>query len=164
MAHTVNFKGQQSGAAFVSYNIGKSVGATGINIPVDVKLVQALLRLIYHEIGALVPPPAFADRGPIAVDGLVGPMTRAYILDFKNFMRTHGQPTIADGKIDPFIVPQSGVLTPHSHQKYVMVQLNDSASVQSEKAGKGELFTGLPQRQDIPVDLRTALRTVVVEL
>ncbi len=165
MAHTVRFASTKTpGLALIAYNIARSVGATGINIPVDVKLVQALLRMFFSELEVSPPPALFARDGPLVIDGKLGPITQAHIREFKDFMRRGGKPTIADGKIDPFVTPRLADLTPRSRQVFVLVQLNASCDFHANRQGKDALFADLPRRLDMPEDLRTALRTEVLEL
>lgn len=161
MAHTVKFNSKKTNTALVSYNIGRSVGSTGINLPVDVKLIQALLRMFYSEIG-VTRPAVLANDEALIIDGIYGPITHRHLRAFKDGMRTNNIPTIADGKVDPFITPSSR--TPHSKHSFVLNTMNNSCDLGAAKHGKPELFSDLPKRQDIPEDLRSALQTVAFEL
>jgi peptidoglycan hydrolase-like protein with peptidoglycan-binding domain len=111
MAYRVGRVGKE-GPVVDYYNLDASVGATGWNkTKADVMLVQILFRIVYHDYGpgskisSHRPPPALPPNSkPIVVDGKFGPITHAYIADFKEEMRRKGFSTPADGRIDPFII------------------------------------------------------------
>lgn len=159
MAYQVEFV--QVGVPSVeSWNIDKPVGATsGYNRPDDVMLVQALLRLCFYELDGAKTPPLSPPEGHsgLAVDGKCGPATQKHIRQFKDWMRTAGQATVADGKIDPvpsfstdFAKTRHGVI-------YTMDLLDSCARHWSVKAGHPELYRFKSRTNDIPLALRSAL-------
>lgn len=161
MAHTVNFLGDVSKKQFTSYNIGGSVGSPGTNIPVDVKLIQALLRMVFSELEGSRPA-VLANDEPLVLDGIYGPITHRHLRAFKDEMRRANFPTVADGKIDPFPSPKAGTIT-RLKQKFVLNKLNDLCDTRAGEQGKSDLYQKLGSRDDIPEDLRSALKTVVFE-
>jgi len=68
--------------------IGASVGKSGVNRSIDVKLIQSVLNFI--------PAPSGGPTVPLVIDGLVGPKTIGAITRFQNTQ--FGQ---ADGRVDP---------------------------------------------------------------
>jgi len=70
-------------------SILSSVGSRGVNALADVKRVQ---RLLNHQQGTAY------RRGPIAVDGLVGPETIGAITDYQRSVVKLSSP---DGRVDP---------------------------------------------------------------
>jgi hypothetical protein len=147
------------------YNVDQSVGATGVNRPLDVKLVQTLFRIMYYDFPGAGPTPPPGYTG-IDVDGKFGPKTLRHIAYFKNTMRRHNTPTPADGKIDPITGDPRTSFTPHGY-RYVLEALNSTMFLICQNNGKrahGELH--LPRPIDDPVDsaLWNALQTVRYEL
>ena len=161
MAHTVNFTGDVSKRQFTSYNIEKSVGSPGTNIPVDVKLIQALLRLFFSDL-EVSRPAVLLNDAPLVIDGIYGPITHRHLRAFKDEMRRSNFPTVADGKIDPFPSPKAGTNT-RLKQHFVLNKLNDVCDARAAAQGKSDLYQKLGSREDIPADLRNALKTVVFE-
>jgi len=113
----------QSGVPIQSYNVDWVVGAGGVNPAVDVKLVQALLRMAFYQLPPhpTLKPPAGADI--ITVDGIAGPMTRKHIMAFQQAQKAHGLPTLVDGRMDPF--RNQGELSHLAKVYYSLEKLND---------------------------------------
>lgn len=149
------------GSLRVAYNVDYSVGLGGRNMPVDAKLVQALLRLCYYDLadqdGALAPPPGVTE--PIAVDGIIGPITRRHIMHFQQQHVQMGIPTLIDGKFDPFKAQNQ--LSGISHVAYTFESLNRVCSNVCMDAGI-DWFRHLEERSYVAehVDLYFAIMGV----
>jgi len=130
------FRTQQftkAGSPCPSYNVDWSVGAGGINSALDVKLVQALLRMAYYELPkrpGVVPPPG---ASLIAVDGIAGAQTRKHIMAFQQGLKADGAPILVDGKMDPF--RKQGELSHLAKVMYSLEKLNDYCFVVSREEG-----------------------------
>lgn len=141
------------------YNVDFSVGARGHNRREDVLLVQALLRIFYYEVGFENCPPPSGENG-IAVDGFHGSSTQRHINHVQQQFIAVGNDTGNDGLIDPFRTPYEGSLITKHH--YTLVLLNDACAHGCIETGSNN-FVDLPQRDDIPIQLRNALMTVKTE-
>lgn len=78
------------------YNVFSSVGIGCKNMTEDVKVVQFFLNRVYttRDFKDLKP------KGEMKVDGMVGPITRNWILKFQIDMRNRGKNVMTDGVID----------------------------------------------------------------
>lgn len=105
MAFPTQFNAPERRPAIL-FNTDRAVGFRGSNLKVDVKLVQALLRLFYYDledIGSSFSHPA-QDPEPPKIDGIAGPVTRRLIAAFQQQQSrvTNGQQTALDGSFDAF--------------------------------------------------------------
>lgn len=105
MAFPTMFDKDERGPAIL-FNTDRAVGFKGSNQKVDVKLVQALLRLFYYDledIGSAFSHPQ-QDPEPPKVDGIVGPVTHRLIAAFQRQQTqiTGGVHTALDGTFDAF--------------------------------------------------------------
>ena len=105
MAFPTQFN-QEGRRAAVLFNTDRAVGLSGSNLRVDVKLVQALLRLFYYEMDGAnggFPHPR-VDPDPPKIDGVTGPVTRRLIAHFQKQQsdKAGGQGSARDGSFDPF--------------------------------------------------------------
>jgi hypothetical protein len=79
----------------VFYNVVHAVGKNAPNQRDDVKLVQHLLALLYAK-APWTPP-----EGTMTVDGICGPITLRWILQFQQDVRSNlGAPILVDGRAD----------------------------------------------------------------
>ncbi|WP_198088995.1 peptidoglycan-binding domain-containing protein [Variovorax sp. E3] len=158
MAFSTSFIGT-SGNPRLAYNIDWSVGLIGSNTREDVMLVQALLRIFYYELmgfnDGFDPPPG--ETEVIAVDGAKGPITQRHIVHFQQQAIARGSNLRADGIFDPFrAVGASSTL---SKTRYALDLLNNGCANLCDRQGIDN-YTNLPNRQDVPQLLRSALKRV----
>lgn len=139
---------------YTAYNIDWAVGSIGSNIREDVMLVQALLRIFYYESSVAQPPPE--STGPITVDGRCGPITRAHIVHFQRLAAEKGYPVHQDGAFDPYRA--GGQVSTLTKSRYSMELLNNGC-YSADKRNSTRFHKDLPIRDDIPVTLRSALKT-----
>jgi hypothetical protein len=97
--------GKKSGKTFREYSLDFSVGQGGWNVDEDVRLVQTLLHIAFHEptsdeFRAAFPP--LADVDDIPVTGTCGPITKRYISHFKKLVQEQGKALHPDAVMDPF--------------------------------------------------------------
>ena len=89
----------------------------------DVLLVQLFLRVHMEEGGSEAPyrPPG---RQPLAIDGVCGDNTLAYIRYFQEEAqrRFPGLAPVPDGRVDP--MRGGSPFSPITHKKYMIVALN----------------------------------------
>src|SRR6185369_2802559 len=78
------------------YDVTASVGYGSFNLTDDVKTVQFFLKRIYSNKDLKRRKP----WGEMAVDGKVGPITRAWITQFQIFCNSEGGNTMVDGIVD----------------------------------------------------------------
>lgn len=157
MAFTTTARSQSEGLVSV-YNIDWPVGRIGNNIRDDVMLVQALLRIFYYEMlgfnDGFQPPPG--ETEVIEVDGYIGPVTRRHIVHFQTQCRERGWVVALDGIFDPY--RQQGQQSTVSKTYYTLEALDTLASNCCKLEGANH-YTNLPNRDDMPLLLRSALRT-----
>jgi hypothetical protein len=160
MAFTTTFTSTKNpGETSNAYNVDFSVGAGARgNLPEDIMLVQALLRIVHFETEGLAPPPQ--DRS-IAVDGMLGPATLRFILNFQRQMQGGGFSVRLDGIFDPF--RHQGEMSHLSQTQYALEVLNHTAFSLCRKNGMSG-YEELPRRDDIPEELRAALNQPQREL
>ncbi|MDN3920030.1 peptidoglycan-binding protein [Roseateles violae] len=151
MAFVTTFRSPK-GNVSRAYNIDFSVGAAADNQPVDVMLVQALMRILYYEIGDPFSPPP-GDSG-IEVDGLFGPVTMRHIADLQRKIKAGGFAVRLDGVLDPFRA--QGQLSTLAKVRYVLEILNDTCFDHCRRRNM-PAYKELPSRTDIPTELRGAL-------
>ncbi|QGW80602.1 peptidoglycan-binding protein [Variovorax paradoxus] len=148
-----------SGRLLTAYNIDWSVGHIGSNTREDVMLVQALFKIFYYELMGFNhdfdPPPDQTEV--IVVDGYKGPITQKHITHFQGQMIARGQKVLADGIFDPFRAP--GASSTVSKSRYALDLLNNGCGNFCEEQGIDN-YSNLPNRQDMPQLLRSALKRV----
>lgn len=148
-----------SGKPLTAYNTDWSVGQIGANTREDVMLVQALLKIFYYELLGFNhdfdPPPGQTDA--IAVDGLKGPITQKHITHFQQQAIARGRKLLPDGIFDPFRAP--GASSTLSKSRYALDLLNNGCANCCEEQGIDN-YSNLPQREDMPLLLRSALKRV----
>lgn len=153
MAFVTTFR-NKDGSFSKAYNVDFSVGAAAANHPIDVMLVQALLRIVCYELQGtdkLTPPPGEVG---IAVDGQFGPRTLKHILRQQQQMKAAGIATLVDGVHDPFRAQQQKSTI--AKVRYGLEVLNDTCFVLCRRQGL-ESYDSLPRRSDVPEALRVAL-------
>jgi hypothetical protein len=114
----------------VFYTIDEAVGSSCLNKRDDVMLVQLFLASLAPKVDPDTKESFRApDQGDLAVDGVCGPRTRAYISHFQGVMnRAAGFVkfgTWQDGRVDP-VPPGQGAYGPRHGQTYTMIHLNTS--------------------------------------
>jgi len=158
MAFSTPFIGS-SGNPRTAYNIDWSVGLIGSNTREDVMLVQALFRIFYYELlgfnGGFDPPPG--ENAVIVVDGQKGPITQRHIVHFQEQAIARGQNLKADGIFDPYRAV--GASSTISKTRYALDLLNNGCANLCDAQGI-ENYSNLPNRQDMPLLLRSALKRV----
>lgn len=149
----------RSGALLTAYNIDWSAGRIGSNTREDVMLVQALFKILYYELMGfnhdLDAPPGQTEV--IAVDGYYGPVTQKHITHFQTQMIARGHKVLPDGILDPFREP--GASSTISKSRYALDLLNNGCANMCKEQGIDN-YTNLPNREDMPVPLRNALKRV----
>lgn len=83
----------------VFYNVDNAVGPGLANSKGDVQLVQFFLREIYSHSSVASEKP----QGNMVVDGLFGPITAHWIVEFQKLVRKKGGDVHIDGRVDPAI-------------------------------------------------------------
>ena len=137
--------GNQSGKTFREYNIDFSVGEGGFNHDDDVRLVQTLLHIVFHEPTseqqrAALPPLADADDMPVT--GTCGPITKRYIAHFKKLLREDGQAMHPDTVMDPFRNNDAESIGTISKTRYAFgFLLNTAIQCQIKKGGSNWVDT-----------------------
>jgi hypothetical protein len=141
-----------------TYNIDWSVGLIGSNRQEDVMLLQALFRIFYYEMmgfnGDMDPPPG--ETGVIVVDGYIGPVTLRHITHFQSQAVARGANVRRDGSVDPF--RRQAELSHISRSRYTLELLNNACH-NTCKDNNADNYSNLPNREDMPIELRNALRT-----
>lgn len=159
MAFTSSYVSAKSGKTFGIYNIDWSVGRIGSNLHDDVMLVQALLRIFYYELEDAAGPgyePPPGESG-IDVDGWIGKHTQAHITQFQTQMKAKGYNIMQDGIFDPYRV--HSMASTVSKTIYTIDFLNNGCANLCDQKGLNN-YDNLANRQDIPQQLRNALKTV----
>lgn len=157
MAFRFKYIGEKTHQTFYLYNVDWAVGRIGGNVREDVMLVQVLLRIVFYELagkGGLTPPPG---NDGIAVDGYYGPVTQRHITQFQDEAAARSQNIKRDGIFDPF--RKQGSLSHISHTRYSMELLNNFCSNLCDQ-NHMKNFDDMLLRDDIPTQLRNALKTV----
>jgi hypothetical protein len=153
MAFVTTF--QTEGNEFTAYNIDFSVGpgARG-NLPEDIMLVQAVLRIVHFEVSNPLPPPP-GETG-IEVDGILSRQTRDFIRNAQVLAKKAGESVLLDGIFDPFrhLEERSTI----SKTRYVFEVINLLARLRCRDDGIDN-YENLPARTDIPSELAGALST-----
>lgn len=142
------------------YNIDYSVGRPGSNWAPDVKLVQALLNLLFFENGGTfylrstagtaygIDPPDQA--APLIIDGIKGPLTQSLIDSYQlGLQRIGAYP--ADGRLDP--IAWSGAPSAAPTRGRGLALLGTSARLSDEYNGTNHharLLTDVQTYQDLP--------------
>ena len=106
----------------VLYTVDQTVGPGGPNKRDDVLLVQLFLRVLTEEGGSEAPyrPPG---RRPLAIDGLCGDDTRAYIRFYQEESRRRfPQAPSPDGKVDP--MRSGSIFSSITQKEYMIASLN----------------------------------------
>jgi peptidoglycan hydrolase-like protein with peptidoglycan-binding domain len=154
MAFVTTFVGKLSGKGSNAYNIDFSVGP-GVrgNQPVDIMLVQALLRIVHFEVKTpLRRPPG--ENKVIEVDGKLGPVTVRYLINAQRVAKESGQRVRLDGIFDPFRA--QGEFSHIAKVRYVLEMVNDTGFALCRDEGINN-YEALPSRDDIPTALQGAL-------
>ena len=142
-----------------AYHIDRAVGRIGSNTREDVMLVQALFKIFYYELLGfnhdLDPPPGQTEV--IVVDGYYGPITQKHITHFQAQAIALGQKVLPDGIFDPFRAP--GASSTLSKSRYALDLLNNGCANCCKEQGIDN-YTNLPNRADMPLLLRSALKKV----
>jgi hypothetical protein len=154
MAFVTTFVSTKDGQSSDAYNIDFSVGP-GVrgNLPEDIMLVQALLRIMHFEVSNPVEPPP--GDSSIAVDGKLGPQTIRFILNAQRKAKAAGIKVLLDGTFDPFRT--QGQFSTVAKVRYVFEVVNDTAFGLCKNDGRDN-YTALPGRDDIPPELVAALK------
>ena len=161
MAFTNTFVSNKTQQLNTTYNLDWPVGRLGTNMSEDVMLVQALSNMLYWELkgltadAGLTAPPG--ETAPLTVDGIMGPFTQKYISNFQSQLMARGVSSSCDGTFDP--ARQYYALTSRTHEKYQIKVLNDLCFWTCSSRGMRN-YDNLAAREDIPIQLRSALRTV----
>lgn len=162
MAFTMIFQGQTVERAF--YNVDWAVGYGAPSHKIDTMLVQALMHIFYYEQGGMhfptstgarvrTDPPA--GQSSIAIDGILGPATQAHIDTFQDNLRALGWAMRVDHRMDP---TRENPVATIQHERYSIFLLNRSCNNNDVVDGT-QFFMNLRWREDMPLSLRSALRT-----
>ncbi len=130
------------------YTVDQTVGRGGGNRTDDVLLVQLFLRVLMEEGGSEAPyrPPG---RRPLAIDGVCGPETLAYIRYYQDeaLRRFPGAAPPPDGRVDPM---RSGtIIASVTQKKYMIASLNIGY-----REKRGDLYLDIGRDALFPPGLR----------
>jgi hypothetical protein len=154
MAFATTLIGKDSGLPSIAYNIDFPVGAGARgNLPEDIALVQAVLRIVHFEVRDPLRPPA--GEKDIAVDGILGPQTMRFIIHAQRLMKEENFPVRLDGVLDPYRGHKE--LSTAAKVRYVFELLNNGAFNRCRRDGMDN-YEALAHRDDIPPVLAVALR------
>lgn len=162
MAFTMMFQGKTVERAF--YNVDWAVGYGAPSHKIDTMLVQALMHIFFYEQGGMHFPTSNGGRiqmsppvgqSSIAIDGILGPATQAHIDTFQDNLRRTGWPMQVDHRVDP--TRETPVATIQK-ERYSIFLLNRSCNNNDVVDGT-RFFMDLRWREDMPIALRSALRT-----
>jgi hypothetical protein len=102
------------------YNLTMAVGDGAPNKRDDVMLVQFLLSEVHKGATAFVPAIP-KPTGELKVDGIYGPVTRRFLLNFQTQVQKMGIAIAADGRADKVV---RGVISSISRTIYTVFFLN----------------------------------------
>jgi len=132
----------------ILYTIEGAVGRGGENRRDDVLLVQFFLRVQMEEGGSEAPyrPPG---RDPLAIDGICGANTLAYILFFQEEAqrRFPGVAPAPDGRVDP--MRSGGLFSSITKHVYMIVTLNVGY-----REKRGDMILDIGRDPFFPAELR----------
>ena len=134
----------------VLYTVDQAVGLGGGNRRDDVLLVQLFLRVLMEPGGSEAPyvPPG---RRPLAIDGVCGDDTLAYIRFYQEeAQRRFPQAPVPDGRVDP--MRSGSVIASISHKVYMLVALNVGY-----REKRGDLYLNIGSDPLFPAELRKSL-------
>lgn len=161
------FTQRQPGTSVDVYNIDRAVGYGAPCHKVDTMLVQALLHIFFYEQDGRFTPSytesghdftAPAGHESVEVDGFIGPATRAHIRAFQQGLAEDGRLDFIDVRMDP-MRESVYTMTTRTHAHYTIAWLNASLANRVYQTGDYSQYTGLPHREDLPIQLRNALKT-----
>lgn len=162
MAFTTKFNSYYDPTVLrTAYNIDWSVGRGGSNGREDVMLVQALFRIWFWEtmqVGDDIMPVPPGETEVIKVDGWWGPSTQRYIDHFKQEAIKRGADITSDVVMDPFR-ETTWAKSRISKTDYALGVLVGKCARNCEANGE-TFYVNLPNRQDVPLQLRNALKMV----
>lgn len=152
-----------------TYNIDWAVGNGAPCNRVDTMLVQALFHIFFYEqdgrftrdwadpeSGYYFTRPAGHDS--IDIDGFIGPATRAHIAAFQQGLKELSLLDTIDYRLDP--MRQSvNTMTTRTQVHYSIAWLNATCKNTAYQA-RNPQYDGLTEREDMPMQLRSALKTV----
>ena len=155
--------GPESGKTFREYNLDFSVGEGGFNHDDDVRLVQTLLHIVFFEpagetVRAGMPP--LPDIDDVKVDGICGPITKRYILHFKEklVIAEPAKPLHPDKVMDPFRDNQPGSKGTISKKRYAFgALLNVAIKAQNDGGNKVNWVDNLIEDERTHPKLKSAL-------
>ncbi len=129
------------------YTVDQAVGAGGGNRRDDVLLVQLFLRVQTEPGGSEAPyqPPG---RRPLAIDGVCGDDTLAYIRFYQEEARRRfPQAAAPDGRVDPM---RSGtIFASITHKEYMIASLNVGY-----REKRGDMYLDIGKDPLFPAGLR----------
>lgn len=127
------------------YNVVAAVGYGCYNLVEDVKTVQFFLKRIYMNKDLKKRKP----WGEMTVDGKVGPVTRAWIIQFQLFCNSEGGNTMVDGIVDTTSNDFSNWTSSISKTTYTIRDLNNVM-----RSVDGEIYKNLTTHPEVPQDMR----------
>jgi hypothetical protein len=127
------------------YNVGEAIGYGCKNLAEDVKVVQFFLKRIYliKDLRNLKP------WGEMAVDGKVGPITRAWIMKYQIDCRNNGANTMVDGIVNTAGNSAGNYTASISNTIYTIRMLN----IMLRKLDT-IVYKTLTTNQEVPLDMR----------
>ena len=137
----------------VLYTVEHTVGTGGANRRDDVLLVQLFLRVQMEDGGSEAPsrPP---DRRPLAIDGICGNDTLAYIRYYQEEAKRRfpGDAQPPDGRVDP--MRSGSIFASITQKKYMIAVLNigyrENRGDRYLDIGSDPLFSGGPEEVVLP--------------
>ena len=166
MAFT-QMEARSDGSGRPTYNIDRAVGYGAPCNRTDTMLVQALFHIFFYEqegcftanhaeSGYYFTPPA--GYSSIAIDGYIGPATRSHIAAFQQGLAQLGHLNRVDHRLDPMresVYKRSTITRVH----YTLAWLNVTCANRAHQQGQKPAYDNLGQREDMPMQLRNALKT-----
>ena len=135
------------------YNVTMAVGKDSANKRDDVMLVQYCLKHIWANptrfSPALPPPP----KGDMTVDGICGPTTRRWIVEFQIHSIRRGHAVAVDGIVDSL---KDSTISSISQTTYTIALLNSAL-----KQARPDLFQNIALDPEAPAELKLALGLVL---
>lgn len=130
------------------YNVDEAVGFGCKNMVDDVKVVQFFLKRVYTGIKQNL---EFKPWGEMAVDGKVGPITRAWITKYQSDIRLRGGSCLIDGIVDKAGNGNNpnNLKGSISQTKYTIRLLNTTL-----RRHDSEVYKNITTHPDVPADVK----------
>ncbi len=135
------------------YNIEMAVGKNAPNIRDDVMLVQYCFKHIWANRSKFNPTLPEPPPGEMKVDGLCGPTTRKWIVEWQFMSRKRGHNVTTDGLVDK---ARGSFISSISKTDYHIVKLNAAL-----KRARPDLHQNIFLDPEAPAELKFAVGIVI---